>query len=95
MQTETFMYGDLTQLDAEPAPVMTVLLIGFQGQRKLLTGTREALWNEYCHGDGGYGCNGLQPIGWQYWCPQPSLTTDLDKAAVPATVAEWLERIAK
>jgi hypothetical protein len=80
---DCFMYGDLTALDAEPAPVMTVLLIGFQGQRKVLTGTRDELWREYLHGDGGHGCNGVRPIGWEYWCPQPLLVTEREAVADP------------
>jgi uncharacterized protein (DUF1786 family) len=63
---------------------MTVLLIGFQGQRKVLTGTRDELWREYLHGDGGYGCNGVRPIGWEYWCPQPLGTRERDATAAPS-----------
>lgn len=76
MQQECFMYGDWRQLTKEPARVETVLLVGFQGQRRLLTGTHRELWREYTSGDGGYGCNGVQPIGWEYWCPQPLLTRE-------------------
>lgn len=78
MTEPCFMYGDLEDRDE---PVMTVLLIGFQGQRRVMTGTREELWREYVRGDGGYGCNGIQPIGWEYWCPQPLLTPADDARA--------------
>lgn len=74
MQQSTYMYGDLSVDPDAPAQVMTVLLIGYQGQRKVLTGTRESLWNEYLRGDGGHGCNDARPVGWEYWCPQPLLT---------------------
>lgn len=92
MQDQTFMYGDLATLNAKEEPVMTVLLIGFQGQTRLLTGTRAALWNEYLHGDGGHGCNGVRPVGWEYWCPQPLLTTDTKDAVVSPKIAEILSK---
>jgi hypothetical protein len=68
------MYGDFSGERGPPSHVITVLLIGFDGRRKLLTGTHEELWREYMHGDGGPCCNGLQPAGWEYWCAQPLLT---------------------
>lgn len=57
MSAERFMYGDLDALD-RVEPVKTVLLVGFQGQTQLLTGTRNALWREFMQ------------AGWHYFLPQ-------------------------
>jgi hypothetical protein len=69
MHQETFMYGDLSALDAEPEPIITVLLIGWDGRRVELTGTHEVLWNEFMRGDGGGQHNDTNPFatGFQTW----------------------------
>jgi hypothetical protein len=72
----------------ETVEVMTVLLIGFDGRRKVLTGVRDVLWNEFLHGDGGPGCNGVQPVGWQYWVPQ-ALGTLAPDATIPGDLKIW------
>jgi hypothetical protein len=92
---ECFMYGDLAALDAPPAPVMTVLLIGFDGRRKVLTGNRDELWREYLHGDGGPGCNGVAPVGWEYWCPQPLLTPDAEASPSNPQIREFVAKKGK
>ena len=91
MTAERFMDGDEAAMFEEPAPVMTVLLIGYQGQLRLLTGVRSALWNEFMRGDGGYGCNGVRPIGWEYWVEQTLGTNDLAHATVPPSIAPILK----
>lgn len=76
MHEPTFMHGDLSKLDEPAEPIITVLLIGFDGRRRVLTGTHEACWREFMHGDGGPACNGVRGVGWEYWCRQPLGTLD-------------------
>jgi hypothetical protein len=72
-----YMYGYIPLIE-RPKPVMTVLLVGFQGQRRVLTGTFHELNREFMVGDGGHGCNQVQPCGWEYWCEQPLGTRERD-----------------
>lgn len=83
MQQPIYLYGTP---EAPIERVMTVLLIGFDGRRKVLTGTREALWREYLHGDGGPATRAPGNAGYEYWCPLPLGTTEQDAVPGPATL---------
>jgi hypothetical protein len=87
MHEPHFMYGDMAQFGEEAEPVMTVLLIGFDGRRKILTGVFDVLWREFLQGDGGPG-NKLttEPCGYEYWCQLPLGTTENDQLTRPVTL---------
>jgi hypothetical protein len=83
MQEQTFMYGDLSRLGEPAEPIITVLLIGFDGRRRVLTGTHQTLWNEFMHGDGGQSNDNTPDggVGYEYWCRQPLGTLDHEASA--------------
>lgn len=86
MTAERFMYGDEAALVEEPAPVLTVLLIGWDGRQKLLTGTYDALWREFMTGDGGPFESNPHTNGWEYWVQQTTGTNELVHATVPPSI---------
>lgn len=78
---DQFMYGDLDATD-RVEPIETVLLVGFQGQTRLLTGTHRELWREFMVGDGGHGYGNSQPVGWHYFLPQDLGTARVEDCIV-------------
>lgn len=79
------MYGDMGLNDEEEL-VMTVLLIGFDGRRKIITGVFDVLWREFMSGDGGMVASGAEHVGYEYWCQLPLGTTESDQLARPVTL---------
>jgi hypothetical protein len=80
------MYGDMAQFGEDAEPVLTVLLIGFDGRRKILTGVFDVLWNEFLSGDGGMVASGAEHVGYEYWCQLPLGTTESDQLTRPVTL---------
>jgi len=64
----THMHHDAEEL----APVIRVLLTGFDGRKRVMTGRFDVLWREFMQGDGGPG-NSIctKPCGWASWVPLP------------------------
>jgi hypothetical protein len=88
MHKPIFMYGDMGQFGEEEEPVLTVLLIGFDGRRKILTGVHDVLWHEFMHGDGGQSNDNTPDghVGYEYWCQLPLGTTEDDQLTRPVTL---------